>query len=51
MNKGMILTVLLCCVYPVAFHLLATFGLKFIANRDWKNIRWDEVKFPWSKKE
>jgi len=48
MNKGILLAVGLCCVWPVIFHLIVTYGLRYIRERDWQNIRWDGIKFPWS---
>lgn len=51
MNKGVPLTITLCCVWPLVVHLAIRYGWPYIANRDWRNIRWDEVKWPWSKHE
>lgn len=49
MNKGILLTIGLCCVWPLIFHLGITYGLRAIKQRDWQNIQWHEIKFPWSK--
>ena len=51
MNKGIPLTLFVCCVWPVIFHLAMTYVLPLIIKRDWKNIRWDLMQWPWSKHE
>lgn len=49
MNRGVPLTIAVCCLYPLLIHLALTYGVKFFTARDWKSLRWDEIKFPWSK--
>lgn len=54
MNKGIWLTTALCCVYPVVFYLVATYGLKFLKGRDWRHVDWSEFLSeinPWRKRE
>jgi hypothetical protein len=37
-NNGVLLTLLICCVWPVVVHLLLTYGLRYLASRDWKQL-------------
>jgi hypothetical protein len=48
-NKGPLLACGLFCLWPVAFYFIVTYLKGAIQRRDWQNIHWDEIKFPWSK--
>lgn len=48
-NTGVLLTAFVCCGWPLIFHFAITRGLRYIAERDWSNLQWHQIKFPWSK--
>ena len=49
MNKGIPLTIALCCVWPLVVHLLLTYIPRELRRRDWSNIQWSEIHWPWRK--
>ena len=49
MNKGIPVAIFLCCLWPLIVHFGILFGMRAVANRDWKNIQWQNLKLPWSK--
>lgn len=48
-STGVLLTLFICCGWPLIFHFALTYVLHYIAERDWSNIQWHHIKFPWSK--
>lgn len=48
-NKGVWLFCGLLCVWPVVGWAVINFVLGFIRSHDWANMRWSDVRFPWSK--
>lgn len=50
-NDGVFLTIFLCCGWPLLVHIAFTFGWRFLITHDWKNIQWQNLRFPWSKDE
>lgn len=50
-TSGMIFAFAVCCGWPLLFHFSMLYGMRYIATRDWNNIQWQSIKFPWSKDE
>lgn len=48
-NDGILFTLLLCCGWPLIVHAGILYFSRTISQRDWTNIRWSEIRFPWSK--
>ena len=49
MNRGIPFAIILCCVWPLIVHFGIVYIGKVMTQRDWSNIRWSEIRFPWSK--
>ena len=39
MNQGINYTIGVCCLWPIIVHLALMYGLPYLLNRDWKNIK------------
>jgi hypothetical protein len=48
-NNGLSFTFAICCVWPIIVHFGIVYIGKIMAGQDWINIRWSEIRFPWSK--
>lgn len=51
MNNGYYYVIGICCVWPIVVHLGLTYGLRYLATHDLKNIKWQNLRMPWSKDE
>jgi Sec-independent protein secretion pathway component TatC len=49
MNKGVPLLIGLCCVWPLIVHFGWVFIQRGITQRDWSNIQWSDIPWPWRK--
>jgi hypothetical protein len=50
-TTGTLLALLVCCVWPVAVHLLIINAgniYRTLASRDWRNAEWSRLN-PWRK--
>ena len=47
MRDSILITIGVCCIYPLVIH----FGLlalgRFLRRHDWKNIDWSRFPTPW----
>jgi hypothetical protein len=48
-NRGVWLFCGLICIYPILGGLVINWIVNFMRTHDWQNLRWSDVKFPWSK--
>jgi hypothetical protein len=49
MNKGVPYFLGLCCVWPLVVYAGIEWIRRVVMKRDWTNIRWNEIQWPWSK--
>lgn len=45
-TQGILLTVFVCCGWPILFNLIITYAWKWFTRRDWSNVPWHQL---WSK--
>jgi hypothetical protein len=49
-TRGILFALFICCGWPLAVHFGLLYGIRYIANIDWQNLRWQDLKI-WSKDE
>jgi len=50
-NAGIWLVLFLFCGWPLIVHAGILYFTGAIKRRDWSNIQWSEIRWPWSKHE